>query len=225
MITPNNIIAALHLYHCIGFNLSADDIFHHLTFCFTLCSLAIPAKQISGSSVTLGGFFLSGLPGGIDYLMLTLSAHGYVSKDTQKNVYTKLNVYMRGPAMTVYVFMVWVTNLHTRHPCPWYVAIVSCFLHYYNGQYYTQQAIESNAIYKYRKSLEAKGVEVPEIRLIDLKKADKKISKQGGKQKLSSPDDDEGDSSVMSPSSGSHVPLPRTADNGLANRAKGRKEA
>ena len=167
----NSIVAGLHLYHCLAFSLSADDIFHHLTFCASLCLMAVPVKQWTGASVPFGAFFLSGLPGGIDYLMLTLSAHGIVSKDFQKNLYQKLNVWMRAPAMTLYAFMCFVGSIHGgNHPVPIPLTIASVALHYYNGQFYAQQSIEANAIYRYKKQLAAMGVDAPDIRLSDLHK-------------------------------------------------------
>ena len=181
-IITNNIIAALHLYHCLAFSLNADDIFHHLTFCATLCSLAIPNKLYSGLSIPFGAFFLSGLPGGIDYLMLTLSAHGIVSKDLQKDVYVKLNVWMRGPAMTVYMFIWWQTYINGGHPIPIAINIVACPLHFYNGQFYAQQAVESNAIYRYKKHLEAMGVVVPNIKFSDLHSKPTSSNSAGGKK-------------------------------------------
>lgn len=167
----NNIVVGLHLYHCLAFKLSADDIFHHLTFVSTLGVMAITVKKTSGVNIPYAIFFLSGLPGGIDYLLLTLSAHGFVSKSTQKAVYAKINLWVRGPAMCLYVFL-WWTAYRTGHVIPPYVILAAVALHFYNGMFYTQQAIESNAIYVYRNKLIAQGLEVPEIKLANLNKPD-----------------------------------------------------
>ena len=73
-------VAAIHLYHCIAFSLraSAEEIFQHLAFVSILCGLAIPFKWIGGVANNFGCFFkfLSGLPGGVDYVMLTCVAQG-----------------------------------------------------------------------------------------------------------------------------------------------------
>lgn len=53
----NSAIAAIHIYHCIAFQLSAADIFHHMTFVVTLCGMAIPGKNYGGVANNLGCFF------------------------------------------------------------------------------------------------------------------------------------------------------------------------
>ena len=165
----NNIVVALHLYHCLAFKLSADDIFHHLTFVSTLGVMAISVKRTSGINIPYAIFFLSGLPGGIDYAMLTLVAHGHVTKAFQKRAYAAINLWLRGPALCLYGFF-WWTAYRVGHPIHPIVIAAAVALHVYNGQYYAQQAIESNALFAYRAKLAAKGVAVPEVRLADLHK-------------------------------------------------------
>lgn len=41
-------------------------------------------------------FFISGLPGAIDYLLLVLVKNGKLNPNTQKRVCASLNVYLRG---------------------------------------------------------------------------------------------------------------------------------
>lgn len=93
---PTSLIIAMHLYHMIAFRLGSDDLFHHLTFVPISEErgasnhdphpfpprLTVPFA----SGWTVGGinfvypwgvcsnilcFFISGLPGGLDYLMLS----------------------------------------------------------------------------------------------------------------------------------------------------------
>lgn len=66
----NSAVAAIHVYHVAFFALKPDEVFHHALFVTILCGLAIPLKQVSGVGNNLGCFFLSGLPGGLDYVML-----------------------------------------------------------------------------------------------------------------------------------------------------------
>jgi hypothetical protein len=42
-------------------------------------------------------FFTTGLPGGIDYVLMFANRNGYVQKETQKRVNTFLNVWIRSP--------------------------------------------------------------------------------------------------------------------------------
>ena len=76
----NSAVSAIHLYHCVAFPLTASDIFHHLVFVSILCGLGILFKQTGGIANNFGCFFLSGLPGGLDYILLVLKAHGRLGK-------------------------------------------------------------------------------------------------------------------------------------------------
>lgn len=91
---------AVHTYHCLGFKLSQQDIFHHFLF--------VPTLGIGGGMLTSWGpirnvltFFISGLPGGVDYVMLVLLKNGMTDKLTCKRLSSKLNVWLRGPGCGV----------------------------------------------------------------------------------------------------------------------------
>ena len=64
-----NYATILHIYHCIFFKLTKDDHLHHffmVVICGTLCYIL---KSIISSFAL---FFLTGLPGAIDYMLLYL---------------------------------------------------------------------------------------------------------------------------------------------------------
>eukprot|EP01104_Vermistella_antarctica_P015620 TRINITY_DN5176_c0_g1_i1.p1 TRINITY_DN5176_c0_g1~~TRINITY_DN5176_c0_g1_i1.p1 ORF type:complete len:220 (-),score=47.34 TRINITY_DN5176_c0_g1_i1:99-758(-) len=147
----NSAICAIHLYHCVAFALRAEDIFHHLVFTSILCGLAVPFKQVGGVANNLGCFFLSGLPGGVDYVLLVLVAQGYMEKMTQKLWCTRINVWMRGPSMAIYGFLgfhAWY--LQRDAELPFVILFIVTALHFYNGQFYSQQAVMSYATHKER---------------------------------------------------------------------------
>lgn len=144
----NSAVASIHIYHMLAFPLRSEDIFHHVAFVSILCGLAIPFKQVGGSANNLGCFFLSGLPGGIDYLLLVLEKEGVISKRTQKKWCTRINVWLRGPSMSIYGFIAfhaWWSCQSLQFPLPF--LFVVGFLHFTNGQYYAQQAVESGAVF------------------------------------------------------------------------------
>eukprot|EP00047_Mylnosiga_fluctuans_P011428 m.21279 g.21279 ORF g.21279 m.21279 type:complete len:268 (-) comp3610_c0_seq1:154-957(-) len=155
----NSIVASIHLYHCIAFDLRREDIMHHLVFVSILCGLAIPFKQVGGVANNFGCFFLSGLPGGIDYVLLTLVAQGLMDKGTEKKWCARINVWLRGPSMCVYAFLGWLSFLHDHerefHNVFLFIVVA---LHFLNGQYYTDQAVASYAVFKERQN-GAKGAD------------------------------------------------------------------
>lgn len=158
----NSVCAAIHLYHCIAFKLTAADIFHHVTFVIVLCGAAIPGKWTGGIANNFGCFFLSGLPGGIAYTLLCLESQGIIDKAFEKKWYTRINVWLRGPSMVVYTFLAWATwyNGNTQVPTVGLIVIVG--LHIYNGLFYLEQAVATGAIFAYKAKLEKMGVKLPE---------------------------------------------------------------
>lgn len=155
---PNSMVVAIHLYHCVAFPLRAEDIVHHLTFVGSLCCLAIPSKRVLGAASGWGCFFMSGLPGGLNYLFLILSAHGYMSKLTEKKWTALVNVWMRAPSLTIYLFIALSNMIHRGsqdlHPA---LSILVALLYFVNGQYYSQQAVESYATHLERSRAEKRA--------------------------------------------------------------------
>ena len=147
----NSAIAAIHLYHCVAFDLKRADIFHHLTFVVILCGLAIPYKNVGGCANNLGCFFLSGLPGGIDFVNLVLKEHGIMTKLEQKRWAAFINTWMRGPSMSVYAFVGWQTYMTgINNEVPAFFVFLICFLHFFNGQHYCAEAVAGHAKWKER---------------------------------------------------------------------------
>lgn len=157
----NSAVAAIHLYHCIAFKLTAADIFHHVTFVTILCGAAIPGKHTGGIANNFGCFFLSGVPGGIDYLLLVLNYQGVIDRAFEKRWYTRINVWMRGPSMVVYTFLAWCTWYHGNVQVPTAALILIVGLHLYNGLHYLEQAVETGAIFMYKAKLEKMGIKLP----------------------------------------------------------------
>ena len=101
----NSAVISIHLYHCLFFKLPPADIFHHAVFVSILCGFAIPFKHVGGVSNNFGCFFLSGLPGGLNYVLLVLVKEGLMSALSQKGWDAWINTWLRGPSMSVYAFL------------------------------------------------------------------------------------------------------------------------
>lgn len=95
---PLALVNTLHIYHCVAnFQLSADDWFHHLLFIPTLGFLGVYFPW--GSLNNWFAFFLCGIPGGIDYLILALQKMNKVPTLNQKRISANLNVWVRAPGV------------------------------------------------------------------------------------------------------------------------------
>lgn len=142
---------ALHAYHCIVYwrKFRYDDWLHH----GLMIGVALPLGWVLPSGRLLGFslFFTTGLPGGIDYVLLFLTRNGLLDRNVEKRVNTWLNVWIRAPgtaahaALTVaYINMASSTGGFTG--APWLAAAyATAALNYWNGQYFMQQVVRDSA--------------------------------------------------------------------------------
>ena len=133
----------LHIYHCLFFKLTIDDYIHHflmLLICGTHCYLL----QTIISSFAL--FFLSGLPGAIDYLLLYLVKRHKLDSLLEKRIYVFISTYIRSPGC-VYTLALGTPGILNYYNNSKYLQLfnlgIILVLVYWNGQYYLIKANES----------------------------------------------------------------------------------
>ena len=138
---PCYIIGALHLYHLMAYSTSRADWFHHVLFCGTL----VPIGVISPNPiVNVFAFFLSGLPGGIDYLMLALVKHELMSRGVEKIWNARINVWLRSPGCMAAAGIMFMAikygpeSICSNNPG---MGVVLSLLIFFNGQYYAQVVV------------------------------------------------------------------------------------
>lgn len=122
----------LHLYHCLFFNLTFDDILHHGIMLF-LCGPIVYINQTIPTATSL--FFLSGLPGLLDYSLLWIFKCLDFNNNLRKYIYLMVNLLIRSPGCLIisYINMI---NYTTEN------AILSIIV-FWNAQYYLNQAFKS----------------------------------------------------------------------------------
>lgn len=142
-IWPAYWIAAIHTYHCVAFrNLTVDDWVHHIVFGGTICTVAVVFK--CGTVLSLLAFFLSGLPGGLDYLMLALVKHKLLSKEAEKRYNARVMVWLRSPGCLLCAFclyVAWRYRMIPTTPQQDLAAFSVALLCFVNGQYYMQVVV------------------------------------------------------------------------------------
>jgi hypothetical protein len=143
----NSLLFALHLYHMLTFKVTSEDVFHHVLFSFIVAPFVAANKLHFGRATSFDVFFLSGLPGGIDYVLLVLHYHGFVSRKTEKSWFATVNVWLRGPGLIAFGFIAYINWFNPvtsqASTLPPVVALFSLCLSVYNGQLYSRQAVES----------------------------------------------------------------------------------
>ena len=139
---PSYIIGALHLYHLVAYSTSRADWFHHVLFCGTLVPVGLIAPN---PIVNVFAFFLSGLPGGIDYAMLTLVKHKKMSPLKEKVWNARINVWLRSPGCMAAAAVMFVairygkeSTICSQNPA---IGAVLGALIIFNGQYYSQVVV------------------------------------------------------------------------------------
>lgn len=138
-----NYATLLHIYHCMFFNLTKDDYLHHILMVLICGSLCYYLKSIISSFAL---FFLTGLPGAIDYMLLYLVKINKIDTITEKRVYTFLSAYIRAPGCT-YTLAIGMNGILNYYKQNNYykltVLFVTIFLIFWNGQYYLMKSHES----------------------------------------------------------------------------------
>ncbi len=151
--SPKNIAAlelvfALHFYHVIRYwkKLRYDDWLHHIL----MIGIGLPIGWITDSNSLLGYslFFMTGLPGGIDYVLLFLVRNGWVQKETEKNVNAYLNTWIRSPGCISHATLtiLLISANYESYTAAWFGGILVATLTYWNGQYFMRQVVENNAL-------------------------------------------------------------------------------
>ena len=142
-------IISLHLYHLVFFACSTADWVHHCVFVSIIggCGLYFEG----GPLTNLVALFMCGLPGALDYVMLSLVKHGHLAPLVEKAWNARINVWIRSPGMLLCTFCAYQATRHgpeseaTRHPL---IALLVSIIIIVNAQYYMQR-VTGNA---YRKS-------------------------------------------------------------------------
>lgn len=140
---PIIMVAVLHFWHCVAYKgLTWDDYFHHFVFTAGLCTVNFIWDW--GYSTNFLIFFICGLPGGLDYLMLAAVKHEYIYKISEKRINKLLNVWCRGPGCISAACLVWINWMsgQTEH-IPAGIKIVTILLAVTNGQYYSRRVVAS----------------------------------------------------------------------------------
>ena len=102
----------VHFYHTLNFELTEMDKFHHISSVF-LCFP--PSIVFNRKILSLFYFIGTGLPGGIDYLLLTLVKNNKLHYLKEKNYNSYINTYIRMPGGAICSFLTFNTSINTNN--------------------------------------------------------------------------------------------------------------
>lgn len=155
IIHNNNIVNAIsivystHIYHMLWYfsKLRYDDILHHLI----MVGVALPLTILVSSNNLVGHclFFITGLPGGIDYFLLFLIRNNMMDKMIEKKLNRLINLWIRCPGCISNVTLV-LYNLikyyNTISNTMLWASIIIMGTVFWNGIYFMEQVVVNYAL-------------------------------------------------------------------------------
>eukprot|EP01065_Artemidia_motanka_P043373 TRINITY_DN6002_c0_g1_i1.p2 TRINITY_DN6002_c0_g1~~TRINITY_DN6002_c0_g1_i1.p2 ORF type:complete len:327 (+),score=131.20 TRINITY_DN6002_c0_g1_i1:105-1085(+) len=140
---PLELCAALHFYHVFAYtDLRFVDYLHHVLMVFICMPIFYAAEY--GPLQNYSMFFISGLPGGVDYAMLAFVRSGKLRKITEKKWNTSLNVWLRSPFLigSVVLSHVQIGLLRDVLSAGQVVCRLGCqALVFWNAMYFTESVV------------------------------------------------------------------------------------
>ncbi len=137
---------SLHIYHTICFKLTRIDMYHHVGSVL----FAIPINIIYNKRTnSMFYFFLTGIPGGLDYLCLTLVKNNKMNYITQKNFSSIQNTFVRMPGGIICCYLIFYSMRYLHTYSEMICAILLICLIFLNVTIFGKMAIENYAIRKY----------------------------------------------------------------------------
>jgi hypothetical protein len=136
-------VFALHFYHVLLYwrKFRFDDWLHHALMIGVALPLGglLPAGRLLGYSL----FFTTGLPGGIDYLLLFLNRNNIIGREIEKWANGWLNVWVRSPGCTSHaaLTLAFLSTQTAPDLLFWFGAFLTAALNYWNGQYFMFQVV------------------------------------------------------------------------------------
>jgi hypothetical protein len=136
---------SLHLYHILWYynKLRKDDWLHHIL----MVGIALPLSNMVNKNFNIIGhtlFFTTGLPGGIDYILLFLVRNNIIDKMIEKNINRYINVWLRCPGCIAAATLILVESNKYSLPIS---EQISCYIVigsiYWNGIYFMNQVVSN----------------------------------------------------------------------------------
>eukprot|EP00667_Euglena_gracilis_P017834 EG_transcript_18858 len=150
-------ILACHLHHILWYRpLPMVDWVHHLVMIIIMLPLAYGLQP--GALLGHGAFFASGLPGGLDYIMLVAVKQGWMDSLTEKRLNSHVQLWIRAPGCVYHSLLSWTawraaqysgvhSNVGMLLPDWLYTpAIVTVILTFFwNGLYFLERVLDNYA--------------------------------------------------------------------------------
>lgn len=147
---------SLHSYHIYSYwnKLDYYDWLHHILMCVVALPLGIYIDM--GCFLDHGLFYLTGIPGGLNYFMLFLTRNEYMKRITQKKYNNAINLWFRAPGCVSQVALSIVAVIYTYERYTQYqiyMMYIASFLIYWNGIFFMNMVCADYANVNLKKQL------------------------------------------------------------------------
>lgn len=137
----SSITYSVHFYHFASYykTFRFDDWLHHILMIF----VALPLAGYFGSLKLLSHslFYTTGLPGMIDYALLSLVRNNKIQRFTEKSVNRLLNIMIRCPGCVIHSYLTLLLVQEVTTPVEQYIGVITGLLVYWNGVYFMDQVV------------------------------------------------------------------------------------
>lgn len=136
------VVAAGHLYHMFAFkNLKYMDWLHHITMIFITLPWTVYWMPNKGAVFAIAG--LSGLPGGIDYVLCLLAKLEKISWNMEKKWNNVIQVWIRTPWLLFSCAWGWAFLMAGQAHCATAISFVFVF---WNACFFMNDTLRSNYV-------------------------------------------------------------------------------
>jgi hypothetical protein len=133
------LVIGLHTFHLVHHikNIHYDEIIHHiLTYIFWYVTWVNNNPIYIAPMITM-----SGIPGGITYLMLFLNKINKLSKLTEKKISMYINIWLRAPLCIIFSTILYIDNIKNNDY--YYITLFSIIFTFINGVHFMKNIIDS----------------------------------------------------------------------------------
>lgn len=140
---PMAISIAIHLHHITLYWWKMDviDWLHHMISCMFVGFTAL--YFVEGPIINYNVFFICGLPGGIDYLLLAMKKYGTIHTLTEKWINVYLNMWIRLPGILYCCAVSYINYRIDPHEFNPLVTYLLVFLNGFNAIYFATVVVQN----------------------------------------------------------------------------------
>ena len=145
LFVANSAVYAIHLYHIIWYyyRLRKNDLLHHgimIGLTLPITNYFLPPDNLLGYCF----FFTTGLPGGIDYLLLALVRNNIIRRDVEKEINKQINLWLRCPGcISGSTLILYKLSHNYQNYTELFASLFVASTVYWNGIYYMEQIVSN----------------------------------------------------------------------------------